>query len=66
MSKIILDTDILSIFARADAIKLLIKLFKGKIVITPKIRDLSTFKEWFDIEFRSLILDLVDLPLEYE
>ena len=34
--------------------------------IWPKTRDLSTFKEWFDIEFHSLILDLVDLPLEYE
>ena len=32
----------------------------------PKTRDLSTFKEWFDTEFHSLILDLVDLPLEYE
>lgn len=34
--------------------------------IWPKTRDLSTFKEWFDIEFHSLILDLVDLSLEYE
>ena len=34
--------------------------------IWPKTRDLSTFKEWFDIEFHSLILDLVDLPLEDE
>jgi len=34
--------------------------------IWPKTRDLSTFKEWFNIEFHSLILDLVDLPLEYE
>ena len=34
--------------------------------IWPKTRDLSTFKEWFDIEFHSLILDLVNLPLEYE
>ena len=32
----------------------------------PKIRDFATFKEWFDIEFHSLILDLVDLPLESE
>ena len=32
----------------------------------PKTRDLSIFKEWFNIEFHSLILDLVDLPLEYE
>jgi len=34
--------------------------------IWPKTRDLSTFKEWFDIEFHSLISDLVNLPLEYE
>lgn len=32
----------------------------------PKIRDLSTFKEWFNIEFHSLVLDLVGLPLEDE
>ncbi len=32
----------------------------------PKTRDFATFKEWFDIEFHSLILDLVDLPLESE
>jgi len=32
----------------------------------PKRRNLSTFKEWFNIEFHSLILGLVDLPLEYE
>ncbi len=32
----------------------------------PTIRDISTFKEWFDVEFHSAILDLVDLPLEDE
>jgi hypothetical protein len=32
----------------------------------PKRRDLEIFKEWFDIEFRSLVEDLVDLPIEYE
>jgi len=32
----------------------------------PNHRNFATFKEWFDIEFHSLILDLVDLPLEYE
>ena len=32
----------------------------------PKRRDLKTFKEWFDIEFHSIVEDLVDLPLEDE
>ena len=32
----------------------------------PSPRKLSIFKEWFDVEFHSLILDLVDLPLEDE
>lgn len=26
----------------------------------PKKRDLATFKNWFDLEFHSLVLDLVD------
>ena len=39
MNMVIIDTDILSMFAKADAIDLLIELFKDKIVITPKIRD---------------------------
>ena len=30
----------------------------------PNPRTLSIFKEWFDVEFHSLVLDLVDLPLE--
>ena len=34
--------------------------------IWPKTRNLSTFKKWFTIEFHSLVLDLVDLPLENE
>ena len=29
----------------------------------PEIRDLETFKEWFDTEFHSLVIDLVDGPL---
>ena len=29
----------------------------------PKKRNFSIFKEWFNIEFHSLVLDLVDLPL---
>ncbi len=29
----------------------------------PEIRDMETFKEWFDIEFHSLVIDLVDGPL---
>ncbi len=31
----------------------------------PKKRDFSTFKKWFEVEFHSLVIDLVDLPLEY-
>lgn len=30
----------------------------------PSIRDLETFKQWFSLEFSSLVEDLVDLPLE--
>jgi hypothetical protein len=30
----------------------------------PKVRDLKLFREWFDIKFHSLVLDLVDEPLE--
>jgi len=36
---IIVDTDILSMFAKIDEIETLIRLFDGKIAITPKIRD---------------------------
>ena len=30
----------------------------------PSKRDLVTFKKWFDVEFHSAVLDLVDGPLE--
>jgi hypothetical protein len=30
----------------------------------PVNRDLATFKKWFDVEFHSAVLDLVDAPLE--
>jgi len=30
----------------------------------PPKRDLVTFKHWFDVEFHSAVLDLVDGPLE--
>jgi len=36
---IVFDTDILSMFAKIDAIDLLKRLFDDKIVMTPKIRD---------------------------
>ena len=36
---VVFDTDILSMFAKVDAIDLLKQLFDEKIVITPKIRD---------------------------
>lgn len=36
---IVFDTDILSMFAKIDAIDLLKRLFDNKIVMTPKIRD---------------------------
>ena len=29
----------------------------------PETRDLATFKKWFDVEFHSMILDLVEHPL---
>ena len=29
----------------------------------PHPRDLATFKKWFDVEFHSMIIDLVDHPL---
>lgn len=30
----------------------------------PKTRDLDTFKVWFDVTFRSIVLDLVDEKLK--
>jgi hypothetical protein len=30
----------------------------------PKKRDLATFKKWFEVEFHSVVLDLVDGPLQ--
>lgn len=36
---IVVDTDILSMFAKVNAIDALKTLFKGRIVMTPKIRD---------------------------
>jgi hypothetical protein len=30
----------------------------------PKVRDLATFKSWFGITFRSIVLDLVDEKLK--
>lgn len=30
----------------------------------PQKRDLALFKEWFDVEFHSAVIDLVDAPLE--
>ena len=29
----------------------------------PPRRDLKTFKEWFDVEFHSIVFDLVDKPI---
>lgn len=36
---IVFDTDILSMFAKIDAVNLLLNLFGDKAVITPKIMD---------------------------
>jgi len=36
---IVFDTDILSMFAKIDAVDLLKRLFGEKAVMTPKIRD---------------------------
>ena len=30
----------------------------------PPQRNLETFKKWFDIEFHSVVIDIVDAPLE--
>ena len=30
----------------------------------PSKRDLKTFKEWFDVEFHSVVFDLVDKPIQ--
>jgi hypothetical protein len=32
----------------------------------PKRRDYATFRQWFDVEFHSMIIDLWDEPLEHE
>ena len=31
--------------------------------VWPSKRDLKTFKEWFDVEFHSVVFDLVDRPI---
>jgi hypothetical protein len=30
----------------------------------PSKRDLPTFKKWFDVEFHSVVFDLVDKPIQ--
>jgi hypothetical protein len=30
----------------------------------PSKRDLQTFKKWFDVEFHSVVFDLVDKPIQ--
>jgi hypothetical protein len=30
----------------------------------PAVRDLATFQSWFDVQFRSIVIDLVDAPLK--
>ncbi len=30
----------------------------------PPVRDLPTFLSWFDVQLRSIVLDLVDVPLK--
>jgi hypothetical protein len=32
----------------------------------PAKRDMKTFTQWFDVEFHSVVLDLVDKPLLHE
>ncbi|MEN6368270.1 MAG: hypothetical protein ABFD77_01055 [Thermotogota bacterium] len=32
----------------------------------PKVRDLATFQTWFDVTFRSIVLDIVDEKLKDE
>lgn len=32
----------------------------------PAQRDMKTFTQWFDVEFHSVVLDLVNKPLLYE
>jgi hypothetical protein len=32
----------------------------------PKDRSLATFLEWFDVEFSTMVVDLVDAPLQRE
>jgi predicted nucleic acid-binding protein len=57
---IVFDTDILSMFAKIDAIDLLKQLFGKTAVITPKIRDehFSAFKYYF---FGQDLQDIQDL-----
>ncbi len=30
----------------------------------PPVRDLDVFRRWFDVELRSIVIDLVDAPLK--
>lgn len=30
----------------------------------PAVRDLATFQSWFDVQLRSIVIDLVDAPLK--
>jgi len=64
---IIVDTDILSMFAKIDEIETLIRLFDGKIAITPKIRDeISVPLEYGYLFPQKVISEIKTLPLDKE
>jgi len=61
---IVVDTDILSMFAKIDAIDLLKKLFKDRMVITPKVRDeISTPLEYGYVFPLNVISKIETVPL---
>jgi len=58
--KVILDSDIISMFAKADKIDILRRFFKNEIYITPKIRDEIMVPKEYGYEFPDRIISKVD------
>lgn len=64
---VIFDTDILSMFAKIDAISLLKQLFAEKIAITPKIRDEISAPLEYGYTFPSKVISTIKIvPLSNE
>ncbi len=64
---IIADSDILSMFAKADSIDLLIRLFHNEVYMTPKIRDEIVVPKEYGYGFPDKITSKIDIyPIDKE